>query len=212
MFPDHLLRAGNVPRFPKVGAIMSLFIAEEVESQSQLLTAILLWGWNGNSSLSTPEATLNWYATLPKGQGGPNKMNPGEYEECHDCAQELPEAEGLVSTESFLCGTHRAGTGRETMVCLPSLAFTLVSVGCSTNFSSGDLDLCMVGRAGSLKSRVSLPPATEKKKADLLRHQPNWVTLLPCDYLAVGVRNPLSLEVIQRGDGQLLLLYVRVEP
>ena len=46
----------------------------------------------------------------------------------------------------------------------------MFSVGCSTNLSSGDLDLCMVGRAGSLNSMVSLPPVTEKRRMDILCH------------------------------------------
>lgn len=66
------------------------------------------------------------------------------------------------------------GTGQERVkklrACLPSLGLALFSLGCSTNLSSGDLDLCMVGRAGSLNSMVSLPPVTEKRKVDILCH------------------------------------------
>lgn len=70
---------------------------------------------------------------------------------------------------AFLCPRHRPSKDKEIRVCLPSLGFALFSEGCSMNFSSGDLDLCMVG---SLNIMVSLPPVTEKGKTDTLG--PHW--------------------------------------
>lgn len=74
------------------------------------------------------------------------------------------KGKGLLSSEPLLCARHLPGKDGEIEVSLPSLGFALSSVGCSTNFSSGDRDLCMVGREGSLKSMVSLPPVMEKGK------------------------------------------------
>lgn len=67
-------------------------------------------------------------------------------------------------SEPLLCARHSPGEDREIEVHLPSLGLTLTSVGCSTNFSSGDLDLCVAGRVESLNRMVSLPPVVERGK------------------------------------------------
>lgn len=92
------------------------------------------------------------------------------------CHRSCEKAKGLMSSELLLCARHTPGK-EEVEVCLPSLGFALFSVGCSRNFSSGDRDLCMVGRVGSLNRMVSLPPVVEKGKMDTMGLR--W----HCDYI-----------------------------
>ena len=92
-----------------------------------------------------------------------------------------------MSIEPLLCGRHSPGKDGEIEACLPSLGSALFSVGCSTNFSSGDLDLCPLGRVGSLNSMVSLPPVAEKGKMDVLYHQWSWVAFSPTHLIGTGL-------------------------
>lgn len=50
------------------------------------------------------------------------------------------------------------------------------------NFSRGDLDLCMVGTAGSPNSMVSLPPVVEKGKMDTGCHQCGYSYIHPTQW------------------------------
>lgn len=171
----------------------------------QVPTADMTWDWHMSPSCSTLEPSL--CPSVPPCQEcrscvlwpeAPNKTNPTRGN-TRNMPLKLQEGEGLMSTESFLCARHRPDRDREIKACLPSLGSSLLSVGCSMNFSSGDLDLCMVGRVGSLNSMVSLPPVMKKGKMDILCHE--WscgYTDPPRDGLAMWV-NKAPSSVVGRG-------------
>lgn len=168
--------------FPDVGTISHHLIGRETEvevtspsSHSQCDVGLeyeprLLKAWA--PALKLYAATLRVQGCLFCRKLQTRQTHKGNKKKHEGWPNSATEAAGRRRTDVLQApgGLGQAKKEQEIKGCLPSLGLALFSVSCSTNLSSGDLDLCVVGRAGSPNSMVSLPPVTEKRKMDILCH------------------------------------------